>query len=113
MLLDEHLRKLNINSSSIKGYDKEYSSHLGIASAVSRKEADIGIGNEKSGLQVKDIDFIPLQQENYELIIKKEDIHKPNFQAVLSVISSEEFKMELEGIGGYVLTDIGRILAET
>lgn len=113
VLLDEHLRKLNINPSGIKGYDKEYSSHLGIASAVSRKEADIGIGNEKSGLQVKDIDFIPLQQENYELIIKKEDIHKPNFQAVLSVINSEEFKMELEGIGGYILTDIGKIVAET
>lgn len=113
VLLDEHLRKLNINSSSIKGYDKEYSSHLGIASAVSRKEADIGIGNEKSGLQVKDIDFIPLQQENYELIIKREDIHKPNFQAVLSVINSEEFKMELEGIGGYILTDMGKIIAET
>lgn len=113
VLLDEHLRKLNINSSSVKGYDKEYSSHLGIASAVSRGEADIGIGNEKSGLQVKGIDFIPLQQENYELIIKKEDIHKSNFQAVLSVINSEEFKMELEGIGGYVLTDTGKIIAET
>ncbi len=113
VLLDEHLRKLNISPSSIKGYDIECSSHLGIASAVSRGEADIGLGNEKSSLQVTDIDFIPLHQESYELIIKKEDIDKPSFQAVLKVIRSEELKRELEGIGGYNLTDIGKITAET
>ena len=73
----------------------------------------MGMGNEKSGLQVKDVDFIPLQQEKYELIIKKEDIHKPSFQAVIEVINSEEFRMELEGIGGYDLTDMGKIIPET
>jgi len=113
VLLDEHLRKLGISSSNIKGYDKECFSHLGIASAVSRGEADIGIGNEKSYLQVKDIDFIPIQWERYELIIKKEDLNKSNYQAVLHVINSEEFKMELEGIGGYDLTDLGKIVGET
>ncbi len=113
VLLDEHLRKLGINPLSINGYDKEYSSHLGIASAVSRGDADIGLGNEKSGLQVMDVDFIPLQQEKYELIIKKEDLHNPNYQAIIHVINSKEFKMELQGIGGYDLTEIGKIIAET
>jgi putative molybdopterin biosynthesis protein len=113
VLLDEHLRKLNINSLNINSYDKECSSHLSIASSVFRGDADVGLGNEKTGLQVTNIDFIPLQQEKYELIIKKEDIHKPNFQAIFNVITSKEFKMELEGIGGYDLTNIGKIVAET
>jgi len=113
VLLDEYLRKGGITPSSIKGYDKEYSSHLGIASAVSRGEADIGLGNEKSGLQVQEIEFIPLQQERYEMIIKKEDFHKPNFQAIMKVINSEEVKIELEGIGGYDLTDMGKVIGET
>lgn len=113
VLLDEHLRKLNINPSKIKGYNRECASHLGIASAVSRKEADIGLGNEKSGLQVTDIDFIPLQQEKYDLIIKKEDINKTSFQALFIVINSMEFKKEIEGIGGYELEDMGKIIAET
>lgn len=113
VLLDEYLRKLNISTSSIKGYDRECSSHLGIASAVSRGEADIGLGNEKSSLQVTDIDFIPLQQEKYELVIKKEDILKPDYQAVLQIINSEEFKREIEGIGGYDLSDMGKISGET
>lgn len=113
VLLDEHLRKLGIPSRSIKGYDRESTSHLAIASTVARGGADIGIGNEKSGLQVKGIDFIPLQTERYELVIKKEDFEKAPFQAVLEILRSREFKMELEGIGGYDLTEIGKIVAET
>lgn len=113
VLLDEKLRKLSISPSSIKGYNKECLSHLGIASAVSRGEADIGLGNEKSGLQVKDIDFIPIQWERYELVIRKEDFTKSNFKALLHVINSQEFRMEIQGIGGYDLTEMGKIVAET
>lgn len=112
VLLDEHLRKLGIPSNSIKGYNRESTSHLAIASTVARGGADIGLGNEKSGLQVKGIDFIPLQTERYELVIKKEDIEKAPFQAAIEILRSQELKMELEGIGGYDLTEIGQIVAE-
>jgi putative molybdopterin biosynthesis protein len=113
ILLDEHLRKLGIPSNNIKGYERQSTSHLAIASIVARGGADIGIGNEKSALQVKDIDFIPLQTERYELVIKKEDMGTPPFDAVVEILRSQEFKMELEGIGGYDLTEIGKIVAET
>lgn len=113
VLLDEHLRKLGIATRNIKGYERESTSHLAIASTVARGGADIGIGNEKSCMQVKGIDFIPLQTERYELVIKKEDMEKAPFQAVLEILRSQEFKMELEGIGGYDLTELGRIIAET
>lgn len=112
VLLDEHIRKLGIASYNIKGYDRESTSHLAIASTVARGGADLGVGNEKSGLQVKGIEFIPLQTERYELVIKKEDMEKAPFQSVLEILRSQEFKMELEGIGGYDLTEIGQIVAE-
>jgi putative molybdopterin biosynthesis protein len=113
ILLDEHLRRLGIPSKNIKGYNRESTSHLAIASTVARGGADIGIGNEKSGLQVQGIDFIPLQTERYEMVIKKEDIDKAPFQTVLEILRSQEFKMELEGIGGYDLIELGQIVAET
>ncbi len=113
VLLDEHLRKLGIPASGIKGYRRESTSHLAIASTIARGGADLGLGNEKSGLQVKGVDFIPLQQERYELVIKKEDMEKPHFQAVLEILRSQEFSMELEGIGGYDIAEIGSITAET
>jgi putative molybdopterin biosynthesis protein len=112
VLLDEQLRRLQLDSKLIKGYEKEEYSHLAVASAVARGEADLGLGNEKASLQVKGIDFIPLQKERYELVMKKENIDKPQFQAVLEIIRSQEFKAELQGLGDYDLGEIGRIVAE-
>ena len=113
ILLDEHLRKLEISSENIKGYKRESTSHLAIASTIARGGADLGIGNEKTSQQVKEIDFIPLQVERYELVIKKEDLNKAPFAAVLEILRSPEFKAELEGIGGYDLKETGVIVAET
>jgi putative molybdopterin biosynthesis protein len=112
ILLDEQLRKLGIASADIQGYKRESTSHLAIASTIARGEADVGMGNEKTSQQVKEIDFIPLQVERYELVIKKEDQHKPPFEAVLEILRSREFRNELEGIGGYDLQEIGKIVAE-
>jgi len=36
-----------------------------------------------------------------------------HIQAVLEIHHSEELKMESEGIGGYDLTDLGKIVTET
>ncbi len=112
VLLDEQLRCLQLDSSQINGYANEEYSHLAVASAVARGEADLGLGNEKAYLQVKGIDFIPLQKERYEMVIKKEDIDKPQFQTVLEIIRSPEFKAELQGLGDYELGEIGQIVAE-
>ncbi|MBV7273773.1 helix-turn-helix transcriptional regulator [Clostridium sp. PL3] len=112
ILLDEQLRKLNIDRYKIKGYNKEVFSHLAVASSVARGSADVGLGNEKTSLQVQNIDFIPLQNERYELVIKKEDLNKPSFKAIIDIVRSKEFKTELLGIGGYVITETGNIIAE-
>jgi len=113
ILLDEHLRKMGISGRSIKGYYKEYQSHIAVASSVARGEADCGIGNEKACLQVQGIDFIPIQKEQYDMILKKEDINSPAAEAIFSILRSEEFKLELQGLGGYDLDHLGRIISET
>ena len=113
VLLDEHLRIMHICTSSISGYENECSSHLAAASTVARGEADLGMGNEKAGLQVKGVDFIPLQTERYELVIRNEDMDKPPFEAILDILRSAEFKAELLGIGGYDLNETGLIISET
>lgn len=112
ILLDEHLRLKNINGNSIKGYNRECFSHMSVASTVARGGADVAIGNEKTCLQVKNIDFIPLQKERYELVIKKEDLKQLPFETIMDIIQSDNFKSELKGIGGYDLSETGNIIAE-
>lgn len=109
VLLDEKLRLLGIDRRLINGYDKEDYSHLAVASAVARGDADAGLGSEKASMQVRGIDFIPLHKERYELVIKKEDFEKPQFQTVIEIIQSGEFKAELRGLGDYDLTETGKI----
>lgn len=113
VLLDEHLRQLGISGNQINGYQRECNSHLAVASTVARGEADLGIGSEMASLSVKGVDFIPIQKERYELVMKKEDMLKGPFQAIIEILKSDDFKSELKGIGGYELEETGQIIAET
>lgn len=113
VLLDGKLRELEIPPSKINGYNSEENSHLAVASAVARGKGDFGLGIEKVAKQIDNIDFIPLQKERYDLVIKTENLENPIYKEILSIINSDEFKDELAGLGGYDLKDTGKIIAET
>lgn len=112
VLLDEQFRRLGIDRRLINGYEREELSHLAVASAVARGEVDAALGNQKASLQVRGIDFVPLQKERYELVIKREDMDKPQLQTVIEILQSREFKVELQGLGDYDLNELGNIVAE-
>ena len=113
VLLDGKLREFNIPSSSVNGYNYEESSHLSVASSIARGKGDFGLGIEKVAKQIDNIDFIPLQKERYDLVIKKENLESPAYKEILNIINSYDFKGELEGLGGYDLKDTGKIISET
>lgn len=112
VLLDEHLKLLGIAHHQVQGYRHEEMSHLAVASKVARGEADVGLGIEKAALQVDNISFVPLQKERYDLVIRKQDLNKPHFKALLSILKSSAFRNEVIGIGSYDLTSMGEIIAE-
>lgn len=110
ILLDEKLRICNIDPENIRGYSNIKQSHLSVAGSVVRGEGNVGIGSEKVANEVRGIDFIPVQEEKYDLVIKASDIEKPFFKKLISVIQSDEFKAEVEGLGFYDVRDIGSII---
>lgn len=112
VLLDEQLRISGINRKDILGYGDEEMTHLAIASKVARGEADVGLGIEKVAMQFINLDFIPLHKERYDLVIRQEDLEKPHFQALISVLKSPSFRNEVMGIGGYDISRMGEIIAE-
>ena len=113
ILLDEKLRLNNIDREKINGYNIEKQSHAAIARSIARGEGDVGMGNEKVASQLSEIDFIPLQEERYDLVIKVSDLKYPIYRLIIDTIQSEDFKKEIRGLGGYDLKDIGKILAKT
>jgi putative molybdopterin biosynthesis protein len=113
VLLDEQLRLMKINGRIIPGYDREALSHISAAGVVGRGEADVGVGDMKAASMVEGVDFVPLQTEQFDLVVKKEDFEMPVVQAILSVLRSREFREQFQHMKGYDITDMGKVLAET
>ena len=108
-LLDYHLAKKSIDSSSIKGYDFELSTHTLVANSVHDIRFDVGLGIE-SVARLNQLDFIPLAEEEYDFIIHQDDLEKPIVKAFIKVLQSDHFKEELTNLGGYKLANVGQIV---
>lgn len=112
VLIDENLRLAGIASRDIKGYAIEESSHIGVASKVVSGQADVGVGIEKTARLV-DVDFIPIIQEQYDIVVMKTPRNEAIIQLLQDILQSEAFQKEVEAIGGYDLSQIGQVMYET
>ena len=110
VFIDEMCKVNEIETMSLNGYHDVASSHLIAATMVSRGNADVAIGNEKTSRQVEGIDFIPLKQENYDIVFRLEDLKKKEYQALVEIIQSKEFRKEEEAIEGYDVAGMGERL---
>ena len=110
VLLDEKLRLMGVIGEYIEGYYHECKSHLAVASIVSHGDADLGIGCETGGKNINGIDFIPLQQECYDLIVRMSDVERQPYRTILEIVSSPMFRRDLESIGGYDCQETGKII---
>jgi putative molybdopterin biosynthesis protein len=112
VLLDEHLRLMALPSKNVNGYNRESHSHLTVATTVARGGADLAVGDMKMIRQVSGIDFIPLQKERYELVIKTEDLDSKQVNIMLQIIRSKDFRQEFSNMDGYDTKDMGMVVGE-
>ncbi|MGO4544624.1 substrate-binding domain-containing protein [Paenibacillus sp. 2TAB23] len=113
VLLDEQLRLHGIKASQLAGYDLEQSNHLGVASQVASGLADVGVGIEKAASIVGNVEFLPLTEERYDLVVLKTQSNQTWITSLLHILRSDEFRNELGLISGYDLSRTGEILLET
>jgi len=100
VLFDYRLGKLGIKPESIKGYDHEEFTHMAVAVDVMSGAADCGVGIYAAA-KALDLDFIPLEKEQYDLIIPSSLIESPQIKLLLETIQSQEFKDRVTSLGGY------------
>ncbi|WP_256758052.1 helix-turn-helix transcriptional regulator [Cohnella sp. WQ 127256] len=112
-LLDEQLRIRKHRSSELLGYEHEESNHLAVAGRVAANEVDVGVGIEKAAQLVGNMDYIPLIQEQYDLVMLKLPDNLHWIQSVIQTVQSDAYKNELKMIHGYDLSRTGQILYET
>lgn len=112
ILLDEKLMKNGISADSIIGYKNEIGSHLTLANAIANGEADVGIGTERVCVQNDQLEFVPMQTERYDMVIKKERMDSFEVQTLLRILNSPEYRKEISVISGNDYKDMGKIVAE-
>jgi len=112
ILLDVQIKKMGLRADRIKGYDRVMNSHLTIAAAVAEGEADIAVGTERVSHQMDGIDFIPLLEERYDLVIRRDAMETPMIQTMIKILRSEAFKKEISHFSGNDYRMLGTIIDE-
>ncbi len=94
ILFDKLLEDHNIKSASIQGYDYELTTHMTVASAVKMGRADAGVCT-KVVADLMDLDFIELQSEEYDFLVKKSFTKTDAFTVFEKVLEDERFIQKL------------------
>ena len=109
VLFDYLLKKDGIETSQIKGYEREAATHMAVAAAIQGGSADAGMG-VLSAAKALELDFIPVGNEEYDFAIPVEYLELPHVQKFISVLKSDLFKAKLEQLGGYSAERAGEII---
>ena len=112
ILLDGQLMRMDLDPRQIRGYEREMKSHLTMAAAVADGEADLAIGTERISRQIEGLDFIPLLEERYDLVLRRDALETPAGEAILEILRSAAFKKEISHFTGNSYRDLGKIIAE-
>jgi putative molybdopterin biosynthesis protein len=111
LLFDYHLSRSGIPSSMIQGYDKEEYTHLGVAAAVASGRADCGLGIPAAA-QSLELDFIPLFQETYQLVIPKIYAESELLAPLFAVMADVGFHSAVSAMPGYNIMEMGKLVIE-
>ena len=111
VLLDYLLKQGGIAPEHVSGYEREEFTHLAVAAAVAGDVVDVGAG-VLSAARALGMDFVPLSTERYDLAIPKQHYESDLLEPLLSLIRSDDFKRQVDGLGGYDTTSTGLVAAE-
>jgi putative molybdopterin biosynthesis protein len=111
VLLDYHLSLLGISPEQVQGYDQEEYTHLAVAAAVASRRASCGLG-VMAAARALQLDFVPLFQESYQLVIPTRFYESPLLRPLLDLMQSPEFRDSVQRLPGYDPSQMGTIMRQ-
>ena len=109
-LLDELMARDAMSPGDIAGYGSVVPSHTAVARAVAAGTADAGIGLEAVSRSFG-LDFMPLSEVRFDLVIPDEHTSHPVVRAMLDVLSGARLRADLAGLPGYSTSGTGDVVA--
>jgi putative molybdopterin biosynthesis protein len=84
---------------------------MAVAAAVVSGAADTGLA-VLSAARALDLDFVPVAQERYDLAVLEEYYDTPMLQALLRIVREDrDFREQIVNMGGYDVSEMGKIIA--
>jgi putative molybdopterin biosynthesis protein len=111
VLLDYHLDLKGIAPERIIGYNQEEFTHLGVAAAIASGRADCGLG-VVAAAKALELDFIPLYQERYDLVIPSINAGMDLVAPIFDVLENQEFRESVRKLPGYDVSIMGNLVLE-
>jgi putative molybdopterin biosynthesis protein len=112
LLLQYLLNEKGLAGKEMVGFDDAVDTHLEVALKVLLAEADAGLGIEYVA-HLLPLDFIPLQEERFDLVIPKELWPTQIMQGFLSYVDPAVIQRIARTLPGYNLKDTGKVIFET
>jgi len=109
-LLDRLLEKAGMDAPTVRGYDRIAYGHLAAAYCVVSGDADVCLAT-RSAAQTFGLDFIPLQSERYDLVMRRKTTDLPAVKAFLDVLQRATLRRKLEVLAGYDTSQTGSTVA--
>lgn len=111
VLFDYQLEKTGLSAAEVNGYHNQEFTHLAVGAAVVSGRADCGMGIA-AVTQSLELDFIPLFEERYDLIVPVEFFNSPLMEPLLSLFEDVDFRGMVAALPGYDIAPMGKIIAE-
>ncbi|MBM4270797.1 MAG: helix-turn-helix domain-containing protein [Deltaproteobacteria bacterium] len=109
VLLDYHLGQLGLSPDDINGYDKEVYTHLQVGLSILSAEADVGIATAAVS-KLLGLSFVPITRESFDMVLDQKTFFEKGIQVLIDVLTSNEFRRNVQKLGNYDFRDSGRII---
>jgi len=106
--LDDKLRELDIDPQQIVGYERETTTHMGVAQAIRSGQATAGLGIQAAAAGYG-LGFIPLAEEVYQFVVPERLWESKAWVTILEVIQSKSFIAAVAELGGYNIAATGQV----
>ena len=112
ILIDYLCRENGVDTSGIYGYGREEFTHTSVAALIAANSADVGLG-VFSAAKLYGLDFVPVCDEQYDLLVPDHAWDLPIMHKLLDVLTSDEFRERLDALGGYTVESPGVVRVES
>ena len=113
VLLDEKLRALEARSETIEGYSSQAYVGTTAIRRVANGLADVAVGHEREAIHVPGVQFVPLQPEWVDIVIRKTPKTRSIIRSIKDLLASSQVQRDFAALAPCDASKLGVVVYES